>query len=73
MLDSFDIDMIAEDGFTPLIYAIQSGVPRAVKILLAAGASVEVVCAKGITAVICSVESGRLEATKMLIPAGSDL
>lgn len=65
--------MIAEDGFTPLIYAIQSGVLGAVKVLLDNGASVRVVCAKGVTALICSVESGRLEATKMLIQADSDL
>lgn len=72
-LDIFDIDMIAEDGFTPLIYAIQSGVLGAVKVLLDNGASVRVVCAKGVTALICSVESGRLEAAKMLIQADSDL
>ena len=65
--------MIAEDGYTPLIYAIQSGILRAVKVLLDNGASVGVVCAKGVTALICAVESGRLEAAKMLIQADSDL
>ncbi len=59
--------------YTPLMYAAHSGLPEAVKTLLARGADVQAESAQGGTALHYAARSGHSEVAKLLLAAGADV
>ncbi|CAM9776512.1 unnamed protein product, partial [Ectocarpus fasciculatus] len=68
-----DIDEGDETGMTPLIYAVQGGYPRVVRMLLEAGANVAVEADTRYTALHACAVTGRQDVAQMLIDAGANL
>jgi len=68
-----NFDMPPDLGVTPLIAAARGGHAKAVKVLLAANAEVNVADARGQTPLIAAVNSGDKETTQLLLAQGADI
>ena len=61
-----------QGGFTPLLFVARNGDVVSAKILLAAGANVNVAAAVGTTALVVAVHSGRAAIARLLLDNGAD-
>lgn len=70
-----DVNACADDGMTPLIYAVDAYSPKldVVERLLEAGAVVNIANDEGKTPLMCAVEKGREEIVQILRKFGTSL
>src|SRR5688572_10448784 len=63
----------AKGGMTPLLYAARDGRPDVARVLVAAGADIELADANGIRPLLMSVLNNHLDVARLLIEKGADL
>jgi ankyrin repeat protein len=63
----------AKGGMTPLLYAARDGRPEVARVLIAAGADIELADANGIRPLLMSVLNNHLDVARLLIDKGADL
>jgi len=63
----------ASGGMTPLLYAARDGRPEEARLLLAAGADVELAEANGIRPLLMAVLNDHLDVARLLMQAGADV
>src|SRR5262245_32947041 len=64
---------VVQGGFTPLLYAVQSGDLKSAKLLLAAGANVNDRAANGVSAIAMAAIMGRRDLLRLLVEQGANL
>jgi ankyrin repeat protein len=64
--------MVERGGFTPLLFAAQSGDVESAKLLIAAGADVNEAAPDGASALIVAAHAGKAEVGALLLAAGAD-
>ena len=64
---------VVQGGFTPLLYAVQSGDLESAKLLLAAGANVNDRAANGVSAIAMAAIMGRRDLLRLLVDRGADV
>ncbi|MGB7541486.1 MAG: ankyrin repeat domain-containing protein [Burkholderiales bacterium] len=69
---NFDPDMIADNGYTPLMYATARGDARMVELLLRNGANVSIMSKDGDTAIELALRVGSQECTDILKKARTE-
>ena len=63
----------AKGGMTPLLYAARDGRPEVARVLIAAGADIELADANGIRPLLTSVLNNHLDVARLLIDKGANL
>jgi ankyrin repeat protein len=63
----------AKGGMTPLLYAARDGRPEVARVLIAAGADIELADANGIRPLLTSVLNNHLGVARLLIEKGADV
>ena len=65
-----DVNLVTEDGGTPLLYAAQRGYAEVIKLLLAApGINVNLATDDGVTPLYIAVQEGHVEVVRLLLAA----
>lgn len=75
LLENPDVSPDSQDreGWTALMYAASADDPNLVKLLLKAGAKLDLVNREGETALVVAVRRGNVEASRQLLMAGADV